>query len=141
LIITSCKVIFLTHFNIPLMNKLIFVESINVGKFSFKGYIVEKNDNVLSYCIFVNDMEVPLIELLPDLERNVKISVNKDIVDFINNNKTPDKKLRMTYFKQFYNFIIASEKKASYMVFKKQKLNYIKNSTEILFIKKSYIDS
>jgi hypothetical protein len=131
----------LTNFNIPIMNKLILVESIDVGKFTFHGYIVERGDNILSYCIFVNDMDVPLIELLPDLERNVKIAVNKDIVNFINNNKTPDRKLRMGYFKQFYNFIIASEKKASYMVFKKQKLNYIKNSTEILRIKKTYIDS
>lgn len=122
------------------MNKLIFVESIEVGKFSFQGYIVEKTSNVLSYCIFVNNMDVPLIELLPDLERNVKIAVNSEIVNFINNNKTNDKKLRLVYFKEFYNFIIASEKKASYMVFKKQKLNYIKNSIEIIQIKKKYIN-
>src|SRR5690606_32969212 len=98
------------------MNKLILVESIDVGKFTFHGYIVGRGDNILSYCIFVNDMDVPLIELLPDLERNVKIAVNKDILNFINNNKTPDRKLRMGYFKQFYNFIIASEKKAFYIL-------------------------
>jgi len=122
------------------MNKLIFVESIEVGKFSFQGYIVEKTANVLSYCIFVNNMDVPLIELLPDPERNVKIAVNNEIVNYINSNKTNDKKLRLAYFKEFYNFIIASEKKASYMVFKKQKLNYIKNSIEIIQIKKKYIN-
>lgn len=122
------------------MNKLIFVESIEVGKFSFQGYIVEVTKNVLSYCIFVNNMDIPLIELLPDSDKNVKIAVNKDIVNYINSNKTTDKKLRITYFKQFYNFILASEKKASYMVFKKQKLNYIKNSIEIIEIKNKYIN-
>lgn len=122
------------------MNKLIFVESIKVGKFSFQGYIVEKADNILSYCIFVDNMDVPLLELAPDSDKNVKVSLNKEVVKFINSNKTYDKKLRTAYFKEFYNFIIASEKKASYMVFKNQKLNYIKNSTELVEVKRSYIN-
>jgi len=122
------------------MNKLILVESIEVGKFTFHGYIVERAENVLSYCIFINDMNVPLIELIPDIQRNVRIAVNTDVVNFINTNKTKDRKLRIAYFKEFYSFIISSEKKASYMVFKKQKLNYIKNSNEIVEIKKIYIN-
>lgn len=122
------------------MNKLIFVESIQIGKFSFQGYVVDKRNNILSYAIFVNNLESPLLELVADSQRNVSLYVNNEMLNFINSNKTPDKRKRLEYFKLFYNFIIASEKKASYMVFKKQKLNYIKNSAEIIDIKNKYIN-
>lgn len=122
------------------MKKLIFVESTDIGKFTFHGFILDKGNDIVSYAIFINSMEVPLLELIADPNMDIRLYINKDVVSFINTNKAHDKKLRKMYFKEFYNFIIASEKKASYMIFKKEKLNYIKNSSEIIHVKKLYID-
>lgn len=122
------------------MNKLILVESVELGNFVFQGYIVDKGNNILSYSIFVNGFEDPLVDMSVDPKKNVYISINKEVVSYINSKRTSDKKQRKEYFKQFFKFILESEKKASYMVFKKQKLNYIRNSAELLEIKKMYID-
>ncbi|MCA5004777.1 hypothetical protein [Sphingobacterium bovistauri] len=122
------------------MKKLILVESILVGKFSFQGYIVDKGENMIAYSIFLIDSDVVLVELIADANRDVRLLVNMDAFSYINANKTQDKTLRKLYFSEFYNFIIASEKKASYMIFKKKKLNYIKNSSVIIDIKKIYIN-
>lgn len=121
------------------MKKLIFVESAEIGKFSFQGFIVDKGDNIVSYSIFINNMDMALLELVAYPNRDVRLCLNSEIISYIESNKTQDKKLRREYFKQFYNFIIASEKKASYMIFKRQKLNYIKNSSDIIYFKKLYI--
>ncbi|TCV18783.1 hypothetical protein EDC17_100832 [Sphingobacterium alimentarium] len=121
------------------MNKLILVESIELGNLVIQGFIVDKGNNVLSYSIFVSGFEEPLIDMSVDVEKNVHISVNKNAAQYINSKKTQDKKKRKEYFKQFYKYILESEKRASYMVFKKQKLNYIRNSADLLEIKKMYI--
>lgn len=121
------------------MNKLILVESIELGNLVIQGFIVDKGINVLSYSIFVSGFEEPLIDMSVDVEKNVHISVNKNAAQYINSKKTQDKKKRKEYFKQFYKYILESEKRASYMVFKKQKLNYIRNSADLLEIKKMYI--
>lgn len=122
------------------MNKLILVESFQLGNFLFQGYIVDKGNNILSYSIYVNGCEDALVDIAADASRNVHIAINKQVVLFINAKRTEDKKQRKEYFKQFFKFILESEKKASYMVFKKQKLNYIRNSAELLEIKKMYIN-
>lgn len=122
------------------MHKLILVESIHVGKFLFHGYIVDKGENNIAYSIYLGDLDVVLLELVADVNRDVRLHINQDAVSFINANKTPDKTLRKQYFTELYNFIIASEKKASYMIFKKKKLNYIKNSADIIAIKKLYVN-
>lgn len=121
------------------MNKLILVESIELGNFVIQGFIVDKGNNVLSYSIFVSGFEEPLIDMSVDVEKNVHISVNKNAAQYINSKKTQDKKKRKEYFKQFYKYVLESEKRASYMVFKNQKLNYIRNSADLLEIKKMYI--
>ncbi|MGN0003326.1 MAG: hypothetical protein ACI35V_07820 [Sphingobacterium composti] len=121
------------------MKKIIFVESADIGKFSFQGFIVDKGDNIVSYSIFIKNMDVALIELVAYPNKDVRLCINNEMISYIEENKTQDKKLRREYFKQFYSFIIASEKKASYMIFKRQKLNYIKNSSDIINMKKLYI--
>jgi len=123
------------------MKKLIHVDDLVIGRFSFRGFIVDKGNNLMAYSIFVDEMDEPFVELVADEKRNVRIGINYGVLNFINKNKTADKNLRKAYFKEFYNFIIASEKKASYMVFKNQKLNYVKKSSEIIELKKIYIDS
>lgn len=123
------------------MKKLIHVDGLVIGRFSFHGFIVDKENNRLAYSIFVNDIDEPLVEFQADEKRNVRIGINYNVLNFIKENKTADKNLRKAYFKEFYNFIIASEKKASYMVFKNQKLNYVKKSSEIIELKKIYIES
>lgn len=123
------------------MKKLIHVDALVIGRFSFRGFIVDKGNNLMAYSIFVDEMDEPFVELVADEKRNVRIGINYGVLNFINKNKTADKNLRKAYFKEFYNFIIASEKKASYMVFKNQKLNYVKKSSEIIELKKIYIDS
>lgn len=122
------------------MNKLILVESIELGNFVIQGFIVDKGNNVLSYSIYVSGFDDPLIDMSVDFEKNVYISINKDAARYINSKKTQDKKKRKEYFKKFLKYVLESEKRASYMVFKKQKLNYIRNSADLLEIKNMYIN-
>lgn len=122
------------------MNKLILVESIELGNFVIQGFIVDKGDNVLSYSIYVSGFDDPLIDMSVDVQKNVHISINKDAARYINSKKTQDKKKRKEYFKKFLKYVLESEKRASYMVFKKQKLNYIRNSADLLEIKNMYIN-
>lgn len=122
------------------MKKLILVESVLIGNFTFQGYIVDKGEKLTAYSIFVGNKEEALLELIADNNRNVSLSINMDMLSYINANKTQEKQLRKLYFSEFYNFIIESEKKASYMIFKGKKLNYIKKSSEIIQIKKMYIN-
>ena len=121
------------------MKKIIFIEELQVGNFLFQGYITCDDIGDLSYCIFVNRFEHPFIEMA---SKNLQITItfNQSIADFINTNKHQDKNSRKNFFKLFYDFLLTSEKKASYMVFKKKKLHYIKNSKEIIRLKQMYIE-
>lgn len=121
------------------MKKIIFIEELQLGNFLFQGYIVQHDNDCLAYSIFVNDFELPLIQMIADENKNVTIKFGSETCDHIIKNRTQDKNLRKEIFKDFMNFMINSEKKAAYMVFKNEKLKYIKSSKEIIEIKRRYI--
>ncbi|MFZ4262932.1 hypothetical protein ACFRAE_12865 [Sphingobacterium sp. HJSM2_6] len=121
------------------MKKLIFVEEIDICRLNFKGFVIEREDRALSYAIYIADFDFPLFEMYHDEDYNVHFSFNDLIVEYINNHKTADQKQRMLNFRSFYQFVLHSEKKASYMIFKNKKVNYIKNSSKIKELRSLYL--
>lgn len=121
------------------MKKLIFVEEINICRLNFKGYVIERKNSSLSYAIYIPEFDFPLFEMYHDQEYNVRFTFNDQIVTFINNHKALDPKERMVNFRNFYQFVLQSEKKASYMIFKNKKVNYIKNSDKIKELRNLYL--
>lgn len=123
-----------------MMNKLILVDSIVIGNFEYVGYITSIGVDYRAYAIFVNNHEEPILLMKNQVDTtDVHISFNDELFAYIQTNKTKDIKIRKLYYKQFYHFIIESEKKASYMVFKGKKLSYIKNSEALSLYKKQYL--
>lgn len=122
------------------MKKIIFVDEIIIGNFCFQCYVLDRENDYLSFSVFIKDMDIPFVDFIADPQLTVEIKFHEETIDFINKNKTLDKNKRKEYFKIFYDYLIDSEKKARYMVFKRKKLNYIKNATELIALKKMYIN-
>jgi len=122
------------------MRKLIFVEELILGNFTFRGYVLERDNNCFSYSIFLDDHPSPFIDMIADESLNVKLYFNSELALVINRGKNKDKERRIEIFNEFYQFVIESEKKASYLVFKKKKLNYMNNNRELIQLKRIYIE-
>lgn len=121
------------------MKKLILVDELVLGNFTFRGFVLERDDNCFSYSIFLDDHPLPFIDMVANKSLKVVVTFNSALASVINKNKTKDKARRLEIYKDFYQFVIESEKKASYLVFKKKKLHFMRTSRELLQLKKLYI--
>ena len=123
------------------MERLIFVEELKVGDLIFKGYIVAYNEHLLSYSIFVNEFNEAFLDILANKNsRKVNLEFNPIMIEFLLEHKPADRALREKYFNEIYSFILESERKASYLIFKNETLNYVKKSKLIVQLKKLYIN-
>ena len=123
------------------MKKLILVESITIGNFTFEAIILENKYGELCFSIYLNNLDEPMLTFYVIDQSNIGITVNEKCLDHVYINRTIEKTQRRKFFKKFYDFIITSEKKAAYMVFKDKKMNYIKDSEIIIDMKNRYIGS
>lgn len=123
------------------MKKLILVESITIGNFTFEAIILENKYGELCFSIYLNNLDEPMLTFYLIDQSNIGITVNEKCLDHVYTYRTIEKTQRRKFFKKFYDFIITSEKKAAYMVFKDKKMNYIKDSEIIIDMKNRYIGS
>ncbi|MCA5006844.1 hypothetical protein [Sphingobacterium bovistauri] len=122
-----------------MMKKIIFVSDLQIGNFLFQSFIVDLEGDLISFSIFIKGNEEPAVQFICDINLQVNISFNHRILKYINLNKTKDIKKRKEFYRMFVQFLVDSEKKAAYMIFKNQKLNYIKKSKDLLAIRDSYL--
>lgn len=124
------------------MKKLIFIEQMQIGGLNFKGYIVAIDESQVAYSIFINDFDESLMDFICELDCRVcNLNFNPIMIEYLLDRKPSEKELRISQFQQVYDFILESERKASYMIFKNEKLDYIRKNKLIVQLRKLYIHS
>ena len=122
------------------MKKLILVDSVKIGDFVFQGYILEDDcKKQVAYGIFVDNMQNPLVCFKRNGENTIGLHIDEDLVEYISKKSVATSTEREQNFSVFLAFVVDSEKKAAYMAFKGQNMEYLSNSKYIVRIKNMYM--
>jgi len=123
------------------MKKLILIDEIQIGQLFFSAYVVEDENSLPAFAIFLDKLDDPLIifNQIPNSNK-IEITVAVHHYDYLQKHKTKDKKSRQLFFKNFYQFIKETEFKASKTIFKDKKMEYIKDFVVFKKVKASYIN-
>lgn len=123
------------------MKKLIFVDTILLGSFTFKAYIFEIKLNKIAYGIFIESMQSPLLWMQKDnKDEKIRITFDEDLVQYITSTSKASKRQRKLIAQELIKFIVCNEKKAANLVFKEENLEYLINHKEIVLNMNYYIN-
>lgn len=120
------------------MKQLILVDSVNIGNFVFQGYILESAEDQVAYGIYVDTLKNPLVCFERRAGNTVGLRIDEGLVEYISKNSKASIEEREHYFHEFLTFVVESEKKASYMAFKGEKMEYLSNSKYLVQIRNMY---
>ncbi|TYP92274.1 hypothetical protein BC792_11749 [Sphingobacterium allocomposti] len=121
------------------MKKLVLIDHIELGGFDFRAYLVETPDGDVSSGIFVESLKPPLLWFARDAGKTIRLHIDKDLVAYISKKSELPSDDREIYLQTFMEFVIESEKKASYMAFKGKKVEYLADSKHLIWIQKMYL--
>ncbi|MFZ4860950.1 hypothetical protein ACL9RF_02060 [Sphingobacterium sp. Mn56C] len=122
------------------MKQLILVDSVQIGVFLFLGYIIEGPNKECGFAIYISDADRPVLWMLKDTDGNkVTIHLDEDIIAHIATKSKSDFTQRKQNFKKILDFIVSSEKKAAYMVFKGMEMEYFSDTKLLAKAKSKYI--
>jgi len=123
------------------MKQLILVDSVNIGSFMFQGYILESSKKQVAYGIYVDTLKNPLLYFERSTGNTVGLQINEGLVEYISKKSKASLKEREQYFNAFLTFVVESEKKAAYMAFKGEKMEYLSDSKYLVQIRGMYLGS
>ncbi len=121
------------------MKQLILVDSVNIGNFTFQGYILQCANDQVAYGIYIDTLKNPLVCFKRDSGNTVGLQIDEGQVEYISKTSKASLEEREHYFNTFLNFVIESEKKAAYMAFKGEKMEYLSNSKYLVQIRTMYL--
>lgn len=120
--------------------KLILIDHITIGNLTFTAYVLENEDKHPAFAIFLDKQEEPFVLFNPILDsNNIRVTVEKKLFEYMNQQKSNDIKLRRKYIKIFMNFMAQSEAKAKNTFFKDKEMTYIEDTELMNMIKDSYL--
>lgn len=119
---------------------IIFVDSITIGLFLFKGYIYEDENANVCFGIFIDGNENPLVSFEKDEEDVVHIVIEINLLAHISKVSISNKNQRKANFKQFSAFLKESEHVAANMVFKGRQMKYLSKSKNLLEMRNIYVN-
>jgi len=121
------------------MKKLFLIEAISIGNFSFQAFIVQDEQNLPAFAIYIDDIKEPII-LYKQNNKDLQISIAVEYLDYILLNKSKEIKRRKKYYTNFLNFMSQAEHKVFISLFKNQRLKYFKDEKILKGIKTLYIN-
>lgn len=122
------------------MNKHTLIDKIRIGLIGFEAYLIEDDNKLQAFAIFLDDSKDPLLLFQKDKKNEkIDITLNVKIADEIQSLKSKDSTVRKEHFKIFQQFVLESEQKAKEMVFKDKRLHYITDVQLLRSIQEAYL--
>src|SRR5690606_7989133 len=93
----------------------------------------------VTYGIYVDTLKNPLLYFERDSGNTVGLRIDEGLVEYISKKSKASLKEREQYFNTFLTFVVESEKKAAYMAFKGEKMEYLSDSKYLVQIRSIYL--
>jgi hypothetical protein len=123
------------------MKKIIFVDSTQIGLFTFQTYILELCNLNVGFGIYIETFDIPLILFEKDASDVVRLSIDESLVHFIAGKSTSSRVERLQYFNQLLDFVKSSEELAAKMIFKKKEMEYLADSKYLVQMRNIYVNA
>lgn len=123
------------------MKKIIFVDSAQIGLFTFQAYILELCNLNVGFGIYIETLENPLVLFEKDASDVVRLSIDERLVHFIADKSTSSRVERLQYFNQLMDFVKSSEELAAKMIFKKKEMEYLADSKYLVQMRNIYVNA
>ncbi|TJZ60124.1 hypothetical protein FAZ15_14685 [Sphingobacterium olei] len=123
------------------MKKIIFVDSTQIGLFTFQAYILELCNLNVGFGIYIETFDIPLVLFEKDASDVVRLSIDESLVQFIANKSISSRIERQQYFNQLLEFVKSSEELAAKIVFKEKEMEYLADSKYLVQMRNIYINS
>lgn len=122
------------------MKLLIKVDEITLGSFIYRAYIFEHKEQKVGFGIFLDGFKNPMIMFEAVAETQVRVSVNETQVRFIGEQSKSGMEDRANFYRDFMDFVKASEKVAALKIFPKKDIQYLANYASLTKMKGIYMN-
>ena len=122
------------------MKKIKHIDTIKIGLMTFEAYIIQDNNNLEAFGIYLQNNDKPLLLFQQDVpNEKIDIQIDSQLVNDMQKLKSKDSDQRKEHFKTFQEFVLESEQVAKELVFKNKKLIYMTDVQLLKSIENTYL--